>query len=506
VLAIPLSFGYSIFKYRLMDTQFIIKRSIIYGIITTTIALIYFILVFGAGTLLRGIFGQNESQALTVVALIIIAFVFDPLKRRVQDWVDRVFYRERYSYHKALLDFSKKLPLQLNVSQIVGSVINTISSTMHINNIAGVLLDESNGSSCFTRNIPEELCQYERVPGGIISLLNEKKEPINASALVDERYLYNISDYEIDKIKRSGVQLIVPMIAKNNVIGFINTGPKLSEKIYSNEDIELLTTVAGQAAIAIENARLYEKEKTLYKVESEIKLASKIQTEWLPKSAPHIPGFEVGGKSIPAEVVGGDYFDFIEIDENSTVFVIGDVSGKGLPAALLMANARAILRSQALTNADTRSCVKLTNSQLYAGSTEDMFVTLFYSMLSAKNRTLYYTNAGHYYPIIFSDDNKMKELTEGGIPLGVEKDWGYKSGKVKLRKNDIVLMYTDGITEAFNNRGEMFGEDRLYTIVRNNMNETSDCIIEKIMQGVQDFKQGAPVSDDMTLIVLKCRG
>jgi sigma-B regulation protein RsbU (phosphoserine phosphatase) len=504
VLLLPLSFGYSIFKYRLMDTHFIIKKSIIYGIITTMIALIYLILVFGAGTLLKTVFGQTENQALTIIALIIIAFIFDPLKRRVQEWVDRIFYRERYNYQKALLDFSRKLPMQLNVNQIVGSVINTISSTMHIDRIAGVLLEASNGNACFARNIPEELCRYDQDPGGLLSILKDKKEPLNTSLLVDERYLYNISDYEIDKIKRSGIEVIVPMIAKNNVIGFINTGPKLSEKVYSQEDIDLLTTVAGQAAIAIENARLYEKEKTLYKVESEIKLASKIQTEWLPKASPLIEGFEVSGMSMPAEVVGGDYFDYIDLGGNNISFVIGDVSGKGLPAALLMANARAILRSQALTHVDTITCVKHTNRQIYISSTDDMFVTLFFSMLDVKSKTLYYTNAGHNFPIVFSGGSKTRELSEGGLPLGVEKDSGYKSGKLKMRKDDILLIYTDGITEAFNDSGEMFGEERLYNCVWNNMIKPASVIIDSILKEVQFFKAGAPVNDDMTLIVLKC--
>lgn len=505
LVVLPLSFGYSIFKYRLMDTQLLIKKSIIYGTVTTTVASIYLLLVFGAGALLRDYLGHSENNALSLIALIVIAFVFEPIKRRVQNWVDRVFYREKYNYQKALLDFSKILPLQINLKQIVDSVVDTISTTMHINKIAGVLLDEKNKSICFSRNIPEELCVYNRDPHGIISLLESRKAPIDASMLIHEKYYYNVSDEEIDKITRSGVQLIVPMIVKSSIIGFFSTGPKLSEKTYSQEDIDLLFTVASQAGIAIENARLYEKEKTLFKVQQEIKLASKIQSEWIPRSAPVIPGFDIAGKTIPAEVVGGDYFDFIEINGNAYAFCVGDVSGKGLPAALLMANMQAVLRSQALTILDTAKCIGQTNKLVYANSTDEMFVTLFYSILNIKNKVLTYTNAGHNYPVLFSENSKnLRMLSEGGLALGVQKDFSYERCEVNLKKGDLIMMYTDGISEAFNNKGEQFGESRLYKITNQFLQLPANEIIEKIMQDVNIFTEGTKVFDDMTLVVIKC--
>ncbi|RPI13272.1 MAG: hypothetical protein EHM58_18805 [Ignavibacteriae bacterium] len=505
LIVLPISFGYSIFKYRLMDTELLIKKSIIYGTVTTTIASIYILLVFGAGSLLQDYLGHSDDNALGLAALIIIAFVFDPIKKRVQNWVDRIFYREKYNYQKALLDFSRILPLQINLKQIVDSVVDTISTTMHIEKIAGVLFDEKREGICFSRNIPYELCNYSREPQGILALLDSRKAPINASTLVDERHYYNVSDEEIEKIVKSGIQLIVPMVVKSNVIGFLSTGPKLSEKVYSQEDIDLLFTVANQTAIAIENARLVEKEKTLFKVQQEIKLASTIQSEWIPKSAPSIPGFDIAGKTIPAEVVGGDYFDFIEIDDKSHAFCIGDVSGKGLPAALLMANMQAILRSQAMANTNTINCIEQTNKLIYTSSTEEMFVTLFYSILDIKNKILTYTNAGHNYPVLFpKDDKNMKMLSEGGLALGVQKEVNYGNCSITINSGDVIVMYTDGITEAFNRKGEQYGEERLYNAMFKCLNISSQDIIEYILEDVQKFASGIPVHDDMTLVVIKC--
>ncbi len=316
LLAFPLALGYSIFKYRLMDTAFIIKKSIIYGAITAAIAGIYLIIVFGVGTFFYKMFGRSENEALGLISIVVIAFVFDPLKRYLQNSVDKVFYRERYSYQKALLSFSRVLPFKMNLNEILDSVVNTISGTMHIDKIAGVVLDEGKDIICFSKNIPKDYCRYSQEPEGIIRLLEQYKAPINVSTLFDERHYSNISDAEKENIEKGNIQLIIPMIVHNKVIGFINTGPKLSEKPYSQEDTDLLFTVANQTAIAVENSRLYEKEKELFKVQEEIKLAYKIQSEWIPKSSPVITGYDIAGTTIPAEVVGGDYFDYIEINKN----------------------------------------------------------------------------------------------------------------------------------------------------------------------------------------------
>lgn len=311
IVALPLAYGYSIFKYRLMDLQFIIKKSLIYGLISTSIAIIYILLVFGIGNMLKGALGENENEALSVFALVVIAFVFDPLKKRVQSAVDKVFYRERYDYQKALLDFSKILPLKLNVTQVMNSIVTTISSTMHVEKIAGVILDDDKRPSCFVKNLSEDLCLYSYYPSGIIDLLRTGKNTLNINNLADQRIYNSLSPEETSKLTKSGVHLIVPMISNDRLIGYLSAGSKLSEKIYSEDDIELLNTVASQAAIAIENARLHEKEKTLIEVQQQIKLASQIQSEWQPKTSPDISGFDIGWKTLPAKIVGGDYLDFI---------------------------------------------------------------------------------------------------------------------------------------------------------------------------------------------------
>lgn len=502
ITVFPLGLGYSIFKYRLMDTAFIVKKSIIYGAITAAIAGIYLIIVFGVGTFFYTLFGRTENETLGFISIVIIAFVFDPLKRYLQNSVDKVFYRERYSYQKALLLFSRALPFKMNLNDILDSVVNTISGTMHIEKIAVAIMDDENDITCFSKNIPKEYCRYSKEPEGIISLLEAYKAPINLSTLYDERHYHNISDLEKENIEKGDIQLIIPMIAHNKVIGFINTGPKLSEKPYSQEDTDLLFTVANQTAIAVENSRLYEKEKQLFKVQEEIKLAYKIQSEWIPKSPPHIKGYEIAGSTTPAEVVGGDYFDYIEIDKNKIAFCIGDVSGKGLPAALMMANTQAILKSQTLSALTPADCIEKTNRLICSSSSDEMFVTLFYGVINLKNNIFTYTNAGHNYPVLYSNSN-VSFLKDGGFPLGVQSNAKYIENSLELMHDSVLLMYTDGLTETFNNKWELFGEERLFKAIKEYSSLSPDEIIRKILEDVKDFRKDKSVLDDLTMVVIK---
>lgn len=501
-ITLPIAFGYSIFKYRLMDTHLVVKKSIIYATITAALAAVYFLLVFGAGSLLGSVLGQEKNMTMSIIAFVIIALMFDPLKRFVQEWVDTVFYRERYNYQKTLMEFSKNLPLQVDLKQIIKSVADTVSATMHVEKIAVVLFDEKN-NLCISRNIPEEDCRFNGNIEGIKNLLKDTKEPQNLSVLREEYSERKINKHEIDLITRSGVELVVPVMLQDKLLGVINAGRKLSDEYYSQEDINLLSTVASQTAIAVENARLYEKEKSLYRVQQELKLASKIQLEWLPKSAPVIPGYDIAGKTFPAEVVGGDYFDFIDVDAEHLAVCVGDVSGKGLPAALLMANLQAILRSRAFVAKDPAQCIAGTNRFLYQSSRSDMFVTLLYGILNKAKSEFVYTNAGHNYPLLFRASGDLIKLQTGGLVLGIDENTSYTSGKITLHPGDLMVIYSDGITEEYNGGGEFFGEERLISLLQKFSSLKSHEIIDSVIKELKKFANYAPPHDDTTMVVIK---
>jgi sigma-B regulation protein RsbU (phosphoserine phosphatase) len=297
--------------------------------------------------------------------------------------------------------------------------------------------------------------------------------------------------------------IAVPMMAKSELRGVLTVYNKKDGKPFAEDDQRLLAIIAGQSGQVVENARLYEKEKTLVKMQEEVRLAARIQTELLPKSGPNIAGYDIVGRTIPAQEVGGDYFDFIPIDEYRLAFCLGDVTGKGLPASLLMANLQATLRGQTLTTGSPKTCLERSNQLLYQSTSPEKFATLFYAILDLQNHQILYSNAGHDNPYLCSDRASTKRLKIGGIPLGMLPDFSFEQESVPLEDDSILVAYSDGVTEAMNAQEEMFGEERIAAVIDQHKNAPATEIIDHLVSAVKTFAAGYPQSDDITVVVMR---
>ncbi|MCI0531182.1 MAG: PP2C family protein-serine/threonine phosphatase, partial [candidate division Zixibacteria bacterium] len=264
----------------------------------------------------------------------------------------------------------------------------------------------------------------------------------------------------------------------------------------------LLSIIAFQSAQIIENARLAGKEKELQEIEQDLMVARQIQINLLPKVMPEISGFDIYGASIPSKQVGGDYFDFIKLPYGNLGVVIGDVSGKGTPAALLMANLQATLRSQALSSGEPKVLVKNSNSLLNQSMEQGKFVTLVYGRLNPSDKSFAYVNAGHNSPYLFSD-GRVEELKAGGLILGVMPGVEYQQGSVTLRPKDVLVLFTDGVTEANNETDAFFEDERLLQVIKSNLNLSSRQLADKIVEEVRHFQGMQSQSDDITLVVIR---
>jgi sigma-B regulation protein RsbU (phosphoserine phosphatase) len=298
--------------------------------------------------------------------------------------------------------------------------------------------------------------------------------------------------------------LCVPLKVKNRMIGLISLFNKKTE-VFTPDDQRLLSIVAMQSAQVIESARLYQEERKLQQMEEDLKTAKNIQLSLLPKENPSLPDVDIAGFTLPAREVGGDYYDFINVDSDRLGIVIADVSGKGMPAALLMANLQATLRGQALTNHAPSQCVAKSNSLLCRSVEKGKFVTLFYGILNTREKSFAYTNAGHCYPLIFNPKGKIKTLEKGGLILGMLDNYPYQEEKVNLEPGELILLFTDGITEAFNERNEQFEEERLIKVVQENLRLNAKEISQQILNNVIAFQKEVPQSDDLTLVVVKIK-
>jgi serine phosphatase RsbU (regulator of sigma subunit) len=299
--------------------------------------------------------------------------------------------------------------------------------------------------------------------------------------------------------------LSVPLLLKGSMIGVLNVFNKRTPEGFSPADRRLLAIIATESAQVIENSRLCEEEKALLRMQEEMRLAYKIQMNLLPVRAPHVKGYDIAGKTIPAKDVGGDYFDFIVIDDRRLGLCLGDVSGKGMPAALLMANLQATLRSHALQPLEPCECLSRSNDLIFRSTDDDRFVTLFYSVLDSKEHKLSYCNGGHNPPLLIGAAGEPRHLKVGGTVLGTFARWSYGGETVCMSPGDILLVYSDGITDAANSSDEEFEEMRLLQAVVEHRSEPADTIIDAVLDTVRLHTGDASQLDDMTLVVVKRR-
>lgn len=295
----------------------------------------------------------------------------------------------------------------------------------------------------------------------------------------------------------------VPLMAKSAMIGVLTLYNKKGGEKFTLEDQRLLGIIAGQSAQIIENARLYEEEKALLRIKEELRVAYEIQINLLPKDQPQIPGYDIAGRSIPAQNVGGDYFDFVPVDAERIAICLADVTGKGMPAALLMANLQATIRGQTLPDFSAGPCLERSNMLLYQSTDSQKFATVFYGHLNFRNHTLNYSNAGHNDPYLFANSSEPKILRTGGIMLGALPAMPFEEESIAFNQGDCLVLYSDGITEAENKKEDEFGEERLIKIITQNKEKPANELIDIIFESVNVFAAGFPQSDDMTIVVIK---
>jgi serine phosphatase RsbU (regulator of sigma subunit) len=323
----------------------------------------------------------------------------------------------------------------------------------------------------------------------------------------------SIFEKEREACKKSFNQLeaalIVPIVYEDHLTGFMALGNKKSGKFYRQEDINLLRILANQGAVAIENAKLFEENIQKSRMEEELKIAHDIQLSMLPDRAPIIEGFSIAAKSIPAREVGGDFYDFIEIMENGSKrlgIVVGDVSGKAVSGALVMAASRSIFRVLTEAHESVEEVMNRGNARLHQDVKKGMFVALLYAVLDPREKTLTFTNAGQVSPVLFSPEKAKPEYidTEGDrFPLGIIKECDYQAKLVSLKQGDILVFYTDGMVEAVNDKSELYGFERFLVSIEEGRELGADELLEKLINDVMLYAGKVEQHDDLTAVVVK---
>lgn len=384
---------------------------------------------------------------------------------------------------------------------------NIMDSVMHITQAQRgfLMIADDNGELrvLVVKGLDGETLEEEGYSTTIVNEVVTSRQPLlTNNAQFDTRYQAGQS------IIMRGLRAILcaPMLVKGRLLGVVYVDTSMRQGNFSQSDRDLLNAVAGQAGIALENARLYTVAVEKGRMEKELQMASEIQQTLLPQHMPKVAGYEIVARWQAARETAGDFYDVFSLDEDRFGVVVADVSDKGAPAALFMAVARTMIRSNANVGLDPVETMSRTNDLILEDAESGMFVTAYHSHFFVGGRSVH-VNAGHNPPMIYRHkEGKVEMLPRGGRAIGWFPDNPLKAVEIDLEPGDLIVYYTDGLSEAENPQGDDYGEDRLMSIIEHNAGQSAAAVMKAILTDVEAFCAGQPLFDDLTVMIVRYAG
>jgi len=403
---------------------------------------------------------------------------------------------------RMLLDITSRISRSLDLQEVLNLVMDTLDSLIPYD-AAGIFVLQCVGDEPCTFKAEavrgydiDELSELHLKLGeGFIGSVAVSGKPIISHDVREDPVYVNARD-------RTRSEMVAPIISNDEVIGVFDLE---SDELnaYSDDDLQMLTLLASQVAIIIEKVMLHEQLIEKKRLQGQLEVARQVQLELLPPNDPELPGFDISAYNFPTEEVSGDYYDWVRIFDDQIGLVIADVAGKGIPAALLMVFLRASLRAATHIGYATHISMAKVNFLLWESIERNQFITAFYGILDASNRTLHYSNAGHNPPLLIDAQGAARFIEWGEQPLGMFRDTRYHEHYHTFRPGEILVLYTDGVTEALSPNGEEFGRDRLITAVKSGSTLGARELIASMQRDVFQWTDGVGLTDDATFFVIK---
>ena len=494
MILMPITLAYVIVVERAMDVRMVVRQGVQYALARRGVRVLQAVLtiaiVFGSSSILNSTRLSRANQITLIAVGVVLVLRIRDMGERVRRWVDRRFFREAYNAEKILSELSEQVRGILDRDALLETVARRISESLHVDRIAVLLRQNGAFRPAMALGYPVPPAIEFAADSAAVSAMRERREPI----AVEEKSLPAL-----------GAELLLPLSSARDLLGFISLGPKRSEEPYTPSDTSLLRTVAAQTGLALENSRLSEAiaaevaQREL--LNREIEIAREVQQRLFPQSLPEVAALTYAGYCRPARGVGGDYYDFLALSGGRLGLAIGDVSGKGVPAALLMASLQASVRGQSQAEAGHVSELMTNVNRLVCDATPDnRYATFFYAQFDPGTRKLVYTNGGHNPPMLLRGSEVLR-LEAGGPPVGLFRLSPYVQAETQLLAGDVLVFYTDGVSEAENPAEEEWGEEALIEAVRACAGQPPCERIARIIQAADAFSAGAPQHDDMTLVI-----
>jgi phosphoserine phosphatase RsbU/P len=412
---------------------------------------------------------------------------------------------------RMLLDITKTISRSLDLDEVLNLVMDTLDSLIPYD-AAGIYLVKCSQPLAEWEGEPDETCVFhtQAVRGYEIDDLQELhlkmgEGLIGHVAVTGKPYVSDEVRHDpryINARPRTNSEMVAPIISNNEVIGVFDLESDVVNS-YSNDDLEVLMLLASQVAIIIEKVMLHEQLIEKQRLETQLEVARQVQLELLPARDPQLDGFDISAYNFPTEEVSGDYYDWVRIYDDQIGIVIADVSGKGMPAALLMAFLRASLRAATHIGYAPAISMSKVNYLLWESIERNQFVTAFYGIFDATNRTLAYSNAGHNPALLMEADGTARFEERGGVPLGMFRDTRYYEYFLTLESGQLLVLYTDGLTEGMNATEEEYGRDRLVEAVRQCRDLGAREMIDYIHRDLITWTDGQGAHDDVTIFIIK---
>jgi sigma-B regulation protein RsbU (phosphoserine phosphatase) len=408
-------------------------------------------------------------------------------------------YQRSAREKELLLELGRKISSILHLDELLESIIDELSKVVQYDKAAIFLLSDRNRKiSRLARRGPSPLfdeSEFIKKGEGLAGWVLKVQRPVIVRDVhKDPRYfpLYLDSKSEMD----------VPIIHKKKILGVFNLESN-TRNAFSRSDLHLVQVLASHAAVAIENARLYEEFTEKREIEKELRTAKRFQKALLPRSMPRVPGYDFAAINIPSRTIGGDLFDFISFSDGRIGVAIGDVSGKGTPGAILMATLFSMYRGLVRMGMPIDHMMFDLNNQIKKRISSSSFITFFYGELFPHTGEFIYCNAGHCAPSLLRLNGQVEKLEMGGTVLGFIENTGYEIGKTQIHQGDLLVLYTDGLTETMDYSEEIYGEERLDALLKQNINEKPSRLLRLLFKSIQMYSQMKKPQDDFTTVIVK---
>ncbi len=519
-LAFPFTLAYVVVVQRAMDVRILLRMGTKYALARATLTAVRVTLL---ATLIASLIVALRSPSITPRAAVEIAVVAGLLlllrsqyTKNLSSWLDRKFFREAYNSEQLLAELSHRVRRYNESGPMLEMVLKSLAETLHIDKIAVLL----RGGKTF------QLQQAVGIPMAGVSGNGVVQLPMNSTTVRNlmrintpvqlyrenpDGWLLLASSSEREMLDTMSAELLLPLPGRDQLMGLITLGPKRSEEPYTPTDLRLLESVATQTGLALEIgnlARSLANEATQReRIHREIEVAREVQERLFPQEFPVIEGVSLAGHCRPQQGVGGDYYDSFMLDDGRMGLAIGDVSGKGISAALLMASLRASLRGMTLDAPDDLAAMmEKVNRLVFEASATNRYATFFFATYNIQTRELIYVNAGHNAPFLVrrrGDNLHVERLEAGGPVIGLLPFAKYEEQRCVLQSGDLLLAYTDGISEAMTEHEEEWGEDRMLAAAETLPDGSAQQVLEHLFAEADHFTGNAPQFDDMTLLVFK---